>query len=388
MAKLIKARPATAEERAVLDRMLDSRTGRDVHQFKWALSLELSWQGQTVPQIAKLVHLSEKRVRYRIQAWNAEGLKALERHKPPGRPQRLPDYLGERIVELIVQQKPQDYGWKESQWTLERLADAVVLNGWTDTICAESVRLALKKDKIGYRRLKRWDPSDDPAYERKKARRDHYLNKSDDPGWGVVFMDAAGKYLVRPEEGYGYGSRERPPVIPSTWQTKGKVGLQAALDALTDQVHVRFTLSFSTVSTILFLAGLAWLYAGKKWLAVIMDNAGGHTSKAFRAWVRRWNHTAWAQGLPRIVPVYLPTGAPWLNRIESYFRGMHRAVIAGSDYGFPNEMQDHIARHFRERNQGKRTGKPMRHTAASRRDWARAQPRQHLLFELPPQLAA
>jgi len=46
----------------------------------------------------------------------------------------------------------------------------------------------------------------------------------------------------------------------STWQTKGKAGLQAALDALTDQVHVRFTLSFSTLSAILFLAGLAWAH--------------------------------------------------------------------------------------------------------------------------------
>jgi len=388
MSKLIKARPATAEERAALDRMLDSRTGRDVHQFKWALCLELSWQGKTVPQIAKLVHLSEKQVRYRIKAWNIKGLKALERHKSSGRPKRLPDHLGEWIVELAVQQKPQDYGWNESQWTLERLADAVVLNGWTDTICAESVRLALKKEKISYRRLKRWEPSGDPAYERKKARRDHYLNKSDDPDWGVVFVDEAGKYLVRPEEGYGYSSREHPSVIPSSWHTKGKVGLQAALDASTEQVHVRFTLSFATVSIILFLVGLAWLYAGKKWLAVIMDNAGGHISKAFRDWVRRWNRAAWAQDLPRIVPVYLPVGAPWLNRIESYFRGMHGAVIAGSDHEGPTEMQDHIARHFREGNQRKRTGQARRRTAAARRDWARAKPHQLPLFELPTQIAA
>ena len=149
----------------------------------------MSWQRKAVPQIAKLVYLSEKRVRYRIKAWNAAGLKALERHKPSGRPKRLPDHLGERIVELAAQQKPQDYGWNESQWTPERLADAVILNGWTDTICAESVRLALKEEKISYRRLKRWEPSGDPACEHKKARRHHYLNKSDNPNWGVVFMD-------------------------------------------------------------------------------------------------------------------------------------------------------------------------------------------------------
>ena len=389
MAKLIKARPAMAEERAALDRMLDSRTGSDVHQFKWALCLEQSWQGRTVPKIAKLVHLSEKRVRYRIKAWNAEGLKALERHKPPGRPRRLPKHLGEQIAEVVVQEKPQDYGWNESQWTLERLADTVVLNGWTDTICAGSIRLALKGEKLSYRRLKRWKPSNDPAYKRKKARRDYYLSKCDDPDWAVLFMDEAGKYLVRPEEGYGYGSRQHPAVIPSTWHTRGKVGLQAALDAQTDQVQVRFTLSFATDSTILYLIGLAWLYAGKKkWLAVIMDNAGGHISKAFRAWVRRWNRTAWERGLPRIVPVYLPTQSPWLNRIESYFRGMHRAVIAGSDYASPSEMQDHIARYFRERNQRKRTGQPARRTAAARRDWARAQPCQLPLFKLPAEPTA
>jgi hypothetical protein len=149
-------------------------------------------------------------VHYRIKVWNAEGLKALERHKPSGRPKRLPDHLGEQ----------------------------------------------------------------------------------------------------------------------TSWHTKSKVGLQAALDALTEQVHMRFTLSFATASFILFLVGLAWLYAGKKWLAVIMDNAGGHISKAFRVWVRRWNCTAWAEELPRIVPVYLLVGneRPHID-FESTFLRRERIAI-------------------------------------------------------------
>jgi hypothetical protein len=46
-------------------------------------------------------------------------------------------------------------------------------------------------------------------------------------------------------------------------------------------------------------------------------------------------------------------------------------------------MQDHIAHHFRERNQRKQTGQPARRTAAARRDWVQTQPCQLPLFELP-----
>jgi hypothetical protein len=46
----------------------------------------------------------------------------------------------------------------------------------------------------------------------------------------------------------------------------------------------------------------------------------------------------------------LPSGAQFLNVIESVFSGMARAVVHNSDYASVNECRSAIDRYFRERN--------------------------------------
>jgi hypothetical protein len=54
---------------------------------------------------------------------------------------------------------------------------------------------------------------------------------------------------------------------------------------------------------------------------------------------------------PEIVLLPLPSGAQFLNVIESVFSGMARAVIHNSDYADVCEAKSAISLHFNERNE-------------------------------------
>src|SRR5262249_58133201 len=53
---------------------------------------------------------------------------------------------------------------------------------------------------------------------------------------------------------------------------------------------------------------------------------------------------------PRVELAPLPSGAQFLNVIESVFSGMARAVIHNSDYSSVDECKQAIDRHFQDRN--------------------------------------
>jgi len=53
---------------------------------------------------------------------------------------------------------------------------------------------------------------------------------------------------------------------------------------------------------------------------------------------------------PLVELMPLPSGAQFLNVIESVFSGMSKAILHNSDYGSVEECKEAIDRYFRERN--------------------------------------
>ena len=82
------------------------------------------------------------------------------------------------------------------------------------------------------------------------------------------------------------------------------------------------------------------------------DAASWHASKAFVDKVEAINaqQVKPASHAPRVELALLPSGAQFLNVIESVFSGIARAVIHNSDNESVSECKRAIDRHFRERN--------------------------------------
>ena len=81
------------------------------------------------------------------------------------------------------------------------------------------------------------------------------------------------------------------------------------------------------------------------------DAASWHVSKRLYAHLDDANCQASTDGLPIVRTAPLPSGAQFLNVIESVFSGMAKAIIHNSDYQSVEAAQDAINRYFEDRNE-------------------------------------
>ncbi len=136
-----------------------------------ALMLLASAQGRWVPQIAAELGCSPQTVRNAIQAFNADGLAALQpRSSRPHTSYPAFDAAGlERLTELL-HQSPRDYGREASIWTLNLVAEVSYAQGLTaHRVSDETIRAALHRLGKRWQRARRWVVSPDPQYARKKG---------------------------------------------------------------------------------------------------------------------------------------------------------------------------------------------------------------------------
>jgi hypothetical protein len=91
-------------------------------------------------------------------------------------------------------------------------------------------------------------------------------------------------------------------------------------------------------------------YSNRKQIFLSWDAASWHISKDLNLHIERHNSEHVSNGLPKVLVAPLPSGAQFLNVIESVFSGMPRAIIYNSNYGSADDAKTAIDRYFLERN--------------------------------------
>jgi transposase len=128
------------------------------------------------------------------------------------------------------------------------------------------------------------------------------------------------------------------------------VSCPAAPGTLLEQVWLRFVEKrpISAITTLF----LTWCCEklermGKKALLMVWDNASWHISKEVRDWLRAHNQEVrrTGQGV-RIVPCYLPSKSPWLNRIEPHWMHGKRNVVEPADLLTARELADRVCAYY------------------------------------------
>ena len=157
----------TAEQRRVLRDGLRSAEAFTVRRCQILLA---SADGQGPSAIARGLRCTTPTVRNAIHAFAREGLAC--RHEKSSRPHTarpLLDAARAEALKEVLHQRPRAFGKPTSAWTLDLVAEVCHAKGWTlHVVSGETIRQALKRLGIGWRRAKRWITSPDPAYARKK----------------------------------------------------------------------------------------------------------------------------------------------------------------------------------------------------------------------------
>src|SRR3954462_6077975 len=158
----------SAEERARLEAALRAS---DAFTVRRAQIVPASAEGRRPRAIARELRCATQTVRDGIRASNATGPEALSAGS--SRPRSAAPVLGEAErgrLRAILHQSPRAFGHARSTWTLALLAREAHEQGLSPTVLSiETVRQALLRLGVGWRRAKRWLTSPDPAYAQKNV---------------------------------------------------------------------------------------------------------------------------------------------------------------------------------------------------------------------------
>jgi transposase len=164
----IFVRELSGAERGQLEASLRAPSAFTVRRAQIVL---LSAAGRPPRLIAQGLCCAVQTVRNAIRAFNASGTAALTAGS--SRPKSAAPVLDGAKLEqrrAIVHQSPRAFGLTRSTWTLALLAPVAHAQGLSPTVLSEeTIRRALVRLEVGWKRAERWLTSPDPAYAHNKA---------------------------------------------------------------------------------------------------------------------------------------------------------------------------------------------------------------------------
>jgi hypothetical protein len=342
-------RPLTADERATLETGLRSSSAFTVRRCQILLA---SAEGQSTTVMAGSLRCTDQTVRNVIHAFHQRGLTVLQ--PLSSRPHTLSTIFDAGTCEslrALLHQSPRTFGKPTSRWTLALAAEVSVAQGLTPRLVSdEAIRVALRRLGVAWKRAKHWITSPDPAYARKKKRRDQLIQRAmAHPTWALGFGDEVWwSRLAQPDQhcwtdaAAMHKLQELTPLAadpePKALACYGLLMRPRPQQA--DQMWLRFVAGRPVSAvTIDFLAWCSAQLAAQGFTALVLiwDNASWHRSQAVRCWIRQHNQQVkrGAVGV-RFVICHLPSKSPWLNPIEPKWVHGKRAVseadrLLGSD---------------------------------------------------------
>lgn len=130
-----------------------------------------SASGQAPALIARNLGCTAASVRNAIHAFGAEGLACLR--EKSSRPKSARPLLGAAFDEPLrhlLHQSPRTFGKRRGTWTLDLVAQVCCERGWAPRLLSiETIRRAIRRLGVSWKRAKHWITSPDPAYARKKT---------------------------------------------------------------------------------------------------------------------------------------------------------------------------------------------------------------------------
>jgi transposase len=166
--KAIFVRKLRGEEEKVLKKATCSA---DACEMKRAQIVLASSQGLTTTGINKRYGYSTEYARKMIHRFNKQGVSCLKRKSSaPLTIKSVFDRDKCEKIKKIMHKNPRGFGKASSIWTLTLMAEVLYEEGETPRQMAnETLRRAMKKNGVNWKRAKDWITSPDPQYEIKKS---------------------------------------------------------------------------------------------------------------------------------------------------------------------------------------------------------------------------
>lgn len=163
----------------------------------------------------------------------------------------------------------------------------------------------------------------------------------------LLFVDQTW-WVRRPTQASAFAQRGQPIRYPLRWeQGPDRFVMYASKSCGEEQVFYTEHEKTNSVETTAFLRQLVTVYADKRAVIVIWDNASWHKSQMVNNWRHAHNLQAKRRGGCRLICFRLPNYSPWLNPIEPLFQHLKRWVNALHEWATFRKFKNGIRKTMR-----------------------------------------
>ena len=249
----------------------------------------------------------------------------------------------------IMHVPPSQFGINRTTWTIDLLRDVLEEEGML--VGKNTISKIIKLAGYNFRKTREVLTSNDPHYREKLERITRTLRRLG-PADRFFSIDEYGPFSVKERGGRRRVRKGEYPTVPQHQESKGCLIVTCALELGSNQITHFYSDKKDTEEMIKLLHILIDQYAGCRRMYFSWDSASWHSSRKFRAEVRRLNHPNYrnANQTPTIKLAPLPARAQFLNVIESVFAGMSQAIIHNSNYASADDAKAAIDKYFVKRN--------------------------------------
>jgi transposase len=336
------------------DRAVFKRWQRSHNRRQWEVGvalLDLS-SGHSVSAICQRIG----RARRTVDKWWAtyerlgiEGLPVKRSRKLSEKLQAAIKEKKERLIK-IIHETPNAYGINRASWSLQALSEAYGKT-FRESVSPSSISEYFNAAGYKFKKAKKSLMSCDPTYREKLSKITSTLSRlsSDEKFFSI---DEFGPFSVRIRGGTALVPGDQIRTIPQRQRSRGSLICTAALELSSNQILHFYSKNKNSKEMIKLLRRLVIRYRDQKRIFVSWDSASWHASKMLYKIVDEMNCDEFRSRhkTPVVELIPLPSGAQFLNVIESVFSGMARAILHNSNYGNVDECKSAINMYFADRN--------------------------------------
>lgn len=329
MARTATAVVLSGEEQEELRRLLRAPSTPQQLALRARIVLRAS-EGVPSRQIAQELGASEPTVGLWRRSVARDGLAGLRDRPRSGRPRTIDEATVQRVIATTLERPPGG----ESHWSIERLAQAT-------GVSASSVARIWREHRLRPHHTRTFKYSNDPELEAK-------------------VIDVVGLYLDPPEGALVLCVDEKTqiqaldrtqPILPlrpglpegrtHDYRRHGTTSLYAALEIASGQVIAECHPRHRASEFLRFLRRIAREFPGRE-LHLVVDNSSTHSTPEVTRWLTRHR---------RVHLHFTPTGASWMNLVESWFSILTRQQVRRGTFASVPELIAAIERFVASYNQ-------------------------------------
>lgn len=326
----------------LLDRLYDGR----LSDRKRSMAILASRHGLSTNNICGFLGI-DRCTYYKYRRAFADGGQAALFARKANTNRKFDNEAVKQAVFGLLHEPPSNYGINRTTWIMPDLSR--VLRETGRPACPEVIRKITNAAGYRWRKARIVLTSNDPDYTEKLSRIRSILSVLG-PDEAFFSIDEFGPFAVKMKPGRALSAPGEQRVVPQWQKSRGCMIMTAALELSRNQVTHFYSAKKNTAEMIRMMELLVEKYHDRRKLYLSWDAASWHISKRLCQRVDEHNASVLSGGGPIVDTAPLPSGAQFLNVIESIFSGMARAIIHNSDYRTLDEAKAAIDRYFADRN--------------------------------------